>query len=415
MKRTLYSKPPRTVTAVILFIVIAFLTNSWSQNQKPSPPPETTAESDSPAQNDLLTKPNPTMATDEPMAPQAPPANSLASPETSNQKSESQGLGSYPEKLHLPQSPGGIHWSILLAIIFLSASTFGLSFYSYRLTRLRLQSRGGSPIILEDSLREWMVHMDQHWKSSQQLHRKTTKFTLQKLTNVSREFSEFSERSQDQFTRLAEAFKTHHQSIGKEIMEIAGSLAETREILAAVRAVAEEKKAELEEYKAGYRISMTKETLGYLCNVRDHLIKMRIMIDKNPGNTDRALQGIEDIDWELRDTLDTCDLVQIEIPEKISIRDPALRGKHKITGRVPAPTPDLHGVVAEVIKHGYLIRVNRPEGEETIVFRPVNVTVFHDENLRHHQSDSDTEASTENHQLESPSSPSFELPPRQQS
>ncbi len=261
----------------------------------------------------------------------------------------------------------------------LSLVTFGLAIHSYRLTHLRLRHGGANTISFGDSVAEWMQQLEEHWNNSHSLQSSHASNTVEKLQQVS---DAFDEQSRTNFKKLAEAFNQHHQIVGGELKEMSSDLAQTREILATVRRVAEEKKEELEDYKAGFRVSISKDALGHLCDVRDNLIKIRAIVEKAPAGNNAILEALEDIDWELSDTLDNCDLIEIKVEPGISIRDESLSGKHKVLGKKPAPSPEYHGRVAGIIKHGYLIRVPRKEGEETQLFRPVQVTVFADQNSR---------------------------------
>ncbi len=272
-------------------------------------------------------------------------------------------------------NPSILLWTLIALVGLLSLGTFGLSIYCYRLTQLRL--RHANTISFGDSVAEWMQQLEAHWNNSHTLHANHASSTIDKLQDVS---AALDAQSKGHFEKLANAFKQHHQIIGGELKEMSADLAQTREILATVQRVAEDKKQELEDYKAGFRVSISKDALGHLCDVRDNLNKIRSIAEKSPSGSEKILAALEDIDWELSDTLDNCDLIELKVEPGTSIRDESLSGKHKVLGKQPAPSPKYHGRVAEVIKHGYLIRVPRKEGEETQLFRPVQITVYADQN-----------------------------------
>jgi len=265
--------------------------------------------------------------------------------------------------------------SLFALLGLLSLSTFALALYSVRLTRLRLRSSSGTVVNLSDSFDEWMQELEKHWKLSHQENSDSAANTLAQLQAFG---ASMDVKNQEQSKWLADAFNQHHQIVAKELNEMSGGLAQMKEILATVRKVAEEKKAELEQYKAGYRVSISKEALGHLCDVREHLLKVHALLEKNPNDAGIALEALSNIDWELSDTLDNFDLIEIQAKPNMPIRDESLSGKYKVLGTQNAPSPEYHGRIAEVIGRGYLIRIPKGDSEETLLFRPVQVTVFAD-------------------------------------
>ena len=256
---------------------------------------------------------------------------------------------------------------------FLSLATVGLALYCVRLTRLRLNSNSGATISFGDSVAEWMQALEAHWNHSHQRQSENAAATITQLREVN---EAFDKQGKNHFQQLVHAFQEHHKIVGGELKAMGNDLAETREILAAVKTVAEEKKAELEEYKTGYHISASKKALVHLCDVRENLKMLRTMLEKTPTADSPAIKTLKDIDWELCDTLETFDLIEIDAKPGMPIRDPALSGKYKILGSHPAPKPEDQGLIAEVTRLGYLIRVPRGDTEDTLLFRPVQVTVF---------------------------------------
>ncbi|MDC0314329.1 nucleotide exchange factor GrpE [bacterium] len=293
-----------------------------------------------------------------PVVPVTPPAGK-------NQGTVSNWGGEYP--------PASFVWSMMGIVGLLSLVTAGLAFYSIRLTKLRLNSSSGTTVSFGDSATEWMQQLERHWNRSHQQQSENATTTVSQLKEVS---AAFDTQGETHFQHLYQAFTDHHKIMGSELNEMRKDLSETREILASVRKIAEEKKEELEEYKSGFRVSTSKEALGHLCDVRHNLGKVQSMLENAPAIESAALKTLKDIDWELSDTLENFDLIEIDAKPGMPIRDESLSGKHKILGTQPAPTPDDHGLIAEVIRHGYLIRVPRGDTEETLLFRPVQVSVY---------------------------------------
>jgi len=292
-----------------------------------------------------------------PVVPVTPPAEG-------NQGIVSNG-GGYP--------PASFVWILMGIVGLLSLATVALALYSIRLTRLRLNSSSGTTVSFGDSVTEWMQKLEQHWNQSHQQQFENATTTVTQLKEVS---SAFDAQGKAHFQQLIQAFQEHHKIMGSELKEMSKDLSETREILASVRKIAEEKKEELEEYKSGFRVSASKEALGHLCDVQHNLEKVQTMLENAPAVESSALKALKDIDWELSDTLENFDLIEIDAKPGMSIREESLSGKHKILGTKPAPTLESHGLIAEVIRRGYLIRVPRGDTEETLLFRPVQVTVY---------------------------------------
>ena len=157
--------------------------------------------------------------------------------------------------------------------------------------------------------------------------------TIGKLQDVS---AALDAQSKGHFEKLA-----HHsrstEIIGSELKEMSADLAQTREILATVQRVPKTSKIG-ETTKLDFVSQYLKMLLGHLCDVRDNHEKNPVDCrKKSPSGSERILAALEDIDWELGDTLDNCDLIELKVEPGTSIRDESLSGniKSSASSRLP--------------------------------------------------------------------------------
>jgi len=274
----------------------------------------------------------------------------------------------------------GLELVLIVLVTVLGIAAAALAFLSYRLTKIKLRSEDGRVVAFEASFSERLEKLESSIKKANQLRERANA----SLDQASKDSSEAFRRIEGGLVRtLAENQKSINALLGEAHREIG----ETREILSGIRHLAEEKKTELEDYKAGFRASASKDALLHLCDVRDHLIAALDKMRGSPAADGAAIRDLEDIEWELAGTLERLDLFEIEGKPGDSCREERFQNRIKVVGTLPTDNPDDHGRIARILKRGYLTRVKRSSGEDEVLFRQLQVQAY--------RSDRDPEAVSE--------------------
>jgi len=281
--------------------------------------------------------------------------------------------------------------ALILSVFSLVLVCAILALYCSRLLYLRKHSQGGQVVTFDDVLRDKLDRHSADLKDLVEDHRKQI-VTWEEETKAARETADATAQNAFETARkLAEQLSSQlqtnvargHEVLGKEFQQIAQDMAATREMLSTIRKVAEEKKEELELYKKGLRHTYAKDTLNHLCDARESLWYLKELAAENsPETPARLIKAFTDIDFELGDKLDQCDLVEIPVKLGMSIYEPEFSGRYRIVDKTPSPSPELVNTVCRVKKPGYLKRVQLGGKEELEVFRQVGLNVYFDPDVR---------------------------------
>lgn len=280
-----------------------------------------------------------------------------------------------------------LEYALILSVFSLVLVGTILALICTRLLYLRKRTQGGQVVTFDDLLRDKLDRHSAELKNLVEDHKKQlvtweeqTKTAREKADATAKEAFETTQKLTEQLSSQLQANVTRgHEVLGKEFQQIAQDMAATREMLSTIRKVAEEKKEELELYKKGLRHTYAKDTLNHLCDARESLWYLKELASENsPETTARLIKAFTDIDFELGDKLDLCDLVEIPVKSGMSIYEPEFSGRYRILDKTPSPSPELVNTVCRIKKPGYMKRVQMDGEEKLEIFRPVGLNVYFD-------------------------------------
>lgn len=245
-----------------------------------------------------------------------------------------------------------------------SVAATALAVLTYRMNKLRLGDPNLEKVVFADTAKNWMETLEK--KTDKDLARNS-----KDLQAYAAAFIEMGKSAGALIESGAQKSNLHQTAVEKEMKE-------TRELLGTFRAVAEKQKEEVEAYREGFKASLNKEVIGYLCEARDQILAAKQMAaEKSDADSyAKLLKAVDDLDWYLEAKLESCDVEQLPVSEGDSTRDEAVSGKFKVLGTVPTKESGQHNRIAEIVKPGYEIRVPRDGKEETVLLRHVSVRVY---------------------------------------
>ncbi|MDC0048742.1 hypothetical protein OAL09_05310 [Verrucomicrobia bacterium] len=248
---------------------------------------------------------------------------------------------------------------LLILAVACACVSCALAIFSFGLLNLKLKSRGGKVVTLEGNLSEYREHIGILTDNLKDLQQKTHAYA----TNISQPIEDVKHK-----------YDFHDASLTKQTER----LNQIAEMISSFKAIAQEKKNELEDYKKGYMNAQHNKILLELCSSRDKIEKIRNKARKEGDSTD-LMKLIDAVDQDMKDRLEMdWDIVEIDL-QKGSTYDRNDKNSNEIDLLHPMDTNDIgrDNTIAEIPQKGYRIQIhNGSSTPEDKPFRRAQIVIF---------------------------------------